>query len=74
MAHRNQIPYEGLRETQNFDSFSLGLDVQYYVTRTPHNMYIVFKVSWDFYFSLSFSFLSTGLIDYERKISTKNFN
>lgn len=37
VAHRDQIPYEGLRETPNFDLFSLGLGVECYVTGAPHN-------------------------------------
>lgn len=41
VAHRDQIPYEGLRETPNFDSFSLGLEVECYVTGAPHNMSVV---------------------------------
>lgn len=59
-------------------SFSLGLGVEYYVTGTPQNMYIIFKISWGFCFILSYFyyyhyyFLYTELIDYERKVSIKN--
>lgn len=49
VAQRNQIPYEGLRETLNFDLFSLGLGVECYVTGAPHNMSVVSG----FYFILS---------------------
>lgn len=69
---------KGLRETQNLDSFSLGLGVERYVTGAPHFMSIVSKISWGFYFILSYFilefFLYTGLIDNERKMSTKNFS
>lgn len=78
MALRNHIPDGGLRETPNPDSLALGLGWSV-VRPGPSRICVSFSRSLLgfilfhlIFLGCFFFFLYTGLIDYGRKMSTKN--